>query len=84
MSRYYSHGVELVRLRNLLGVGTRPDWLLRLERRMLLALRLVRPFWPKWTRERIVLQRETLRGMLDEHDSWRQRHRTDGLSPASP
>jgi glycosyltransferase involved in cell wall biosynthesis len=69
MKRYYSHGVELVRLRKLLGMGIRSTWLVRWERRMLLTLHLARPLWPHWTRERIALQREKLRGILHEHAS---------------
>jgi glycosyltransferase involved in cell wall biosynthesis len=64
--RFYSHGIELARLRNMLGDGIRSPWQLRWERRLLLALYMVLPFSSQWSRERIALQREKLRGMLHE------------------
>jgi glycosyltransferase involved in cell wall biosynthesis len=64
--RFYSHGMELARLRNMLGDGIRSPWRLRWERRLLLALYIVLPFSSQWSRERIALQREKLRGMVHE------------------
>ena len=66
MKRYYSHGIELARLRRLLGVGIKSAWRVRWERRLLLALYLAAPFSSQWSHERIALQREQLRGMLHE------------------
>ena len=65
--RFFSHGVELARLRKRLGIPLKSRFRLRWERRLAPALHLLRPFG--WSRERIALEREKLRGMLHELDS---------------
>lgn len=64
--RFYSHGVELARLRAMLGEPQKSRFRLRWERRLLLALYALCPFGLGWSPARIALQREKLRGMLAE------------------
>ena len=66
--RFYSHGVELARLRQRLQVPMKSRWRLRWERRLLRLLYAACPFGLGWSHARIVLQREKLRGMIDELD----------------
>ena len=64
--RFYSHGVELVRLRNMLGVPHKSIPRLTWELRLLPALYALCPLGIGWSPARITLEREKLRGMLAE------------------
>ena len=74
--RFYSHGVELARLRAMLGVSQKSPFRLRWERRLLFGLYALIPLGIGWSAARITLEREKLRGMLDE--------RTRAPSPNAP